>query len=59
MPHTIARKPATVHCGFSLYPRHKMMLEVLRKYHSMPRSTILQSLIEQEYSKLNRSEENA
>lgn len=59
MTDTIARKPVTVHCGFSLYPRHKAMLEALREYHSMPRSTIIQNLIEQEYNKLNRSEENA
>lgn len=59
MPDTIPRKPVTVHCGFSLYPRHKAMLEALRAHHDMPRSTILQNLIEQEYNKLNRSEQNA
>jgi hypothetical protein len=52
-------KPKATHCGFSLYPEHNRMLESLQQHLNATRSRVLQHLIEQEYKKLTRSEQNA
>lgn len=55
MPYeTIPDKPKARHCGFSLYPEHREMLEALQMRLNANKSRVLQHLIEQEYKKLNQ-----